>query len=46
MPGVYSLQIKLKRNQQLRSKSASSMCQNIGGQISLCLRKYLENGTM
>ena len=42
MSGVYSLQIKLKRNQQLRSKSCS-MCQNIGGQNSSCLREYLAN---
>ena len=44
MSGVYSLRIKLKRNQQLRSKSCS-MCQNIGGQNSSCLREYLANIT-
>jgi len=40
--GLFVNELKLKRNQQLRSKYATS-CQNICGENSSCLRKYLAN---
>jgi len=43
--GLFVNELKLKRNEELRSKYASS-CQNICGQNSSCLREYLANSTI